>query len=233
MKTIINHHLFTQTTLDSGSLTMLGSIISTLSKVGEYEIAVLRGEQVKKIMHLIVDDNCKSMQLNIDLAAPKTQSEKNCGCKKENSNQLTRFALNPQGHVLFYVSRGSGGYWVSAGMDNKKVFDSRQLNQGDIFVANLIRPGTYLVTNTNTQANGKIVVAYPETGKLPFRQSGPVEIECTEVFNPDKIEIQPSQGQIYRIKSQSRIKIELVKPDNGPAGADQPRAIGWRKPSSP
>jgi hypothetical protein len=234
MKAFIHHHLFTQTSLDSGSLTMLGAVIHNFSEPGKYQGRVLRGTQTTASFRLTVNQDCPAMQVNIDLAtlalpAPE-HVEDELGCREPGRH----FAVNPKGHVVFYVSQGAGGFTVRVGrVDEGHVataFDSSELKEGDLFAVTMVRPGTYSVTNINTGAKGEIVVTSPRVGKVPYRPPQPVEIEClNDEFKPDNIRIEPAQGQVYRFKTQSRIKVGLVKPDNGPKGASQQRIAEWRK----
>jgi len=113
--------------------------------------------------------------------------------------------VNPKGYAVFHVSHGAGGYAVRAGrLDGKskdEPFDSRELKEGGMFAATLIRPGIYSVVNANTKVRGKIGVAYPKIEKTsPYRPSDPVSIRCTKkVLEPGKIEIGPAQRNAERI----------------------------------
>ncbi len=78
MKAFINHHLFTQTSLDSGSLTMLGSVIHTLPKPGEYEGRVILGTQTTATFRLSIGTDFRATQVNIDLALRDT-AQWTCG----------------------------------------------------------------------------------------------------------------------------------------------------------
>jgi hypothetical protein len=113
------------------------------------------------------------------------------------------------------------------------LFDSRELTEGDIFAVTMIRPGTYSVTNVHADTRGEIVVTYPKLGKVPYRPSNPITIDCTKkAFNRKEIKIAPAQGQVYHIKTRSRIKIELLRPDDGASKAKQ-KAARRRKKATP
>lgn len=230
MKAYIKRHLITQTSLDSGALTMLGSVVHSFSEPGEYLVTILRHNEAVGRFQLTVEKECPAMQVDIDLATLHRLA-----LRHPEGEVRKRFEVNPKGYAVFSVTRGAGGYALVAsrmGRERKsEPFDSRELKEGDLFAATLIRPGTYSVTNVNTGAKGQIVVAYPKIGKRPYRPPDPVPIECTEkALEPENIEIKATQGQVYRFKTPSRIKIELLKPDDGPEGARQARIVGWRKP---
>ena len=229
MKAFINWHMFTQTSLDSGSLTMLGAVIHNFSEPGEYLGTISRKGKAVGDFHLTVDKECPAMQVNIDLATLHRRSSDKC-----ESEPGKRLKVNPKGYAVFYVSQGAGGYAVVLGTLRGKrqveVFDSRTLKEGDLFAVTLIRPGTYSVTNVKTDAKGEVVVAYPRTRKVPYRPPKPVTIECTEKrLRPNKIKIEPAQGQVYRLKVPSRITIELVKPDVGPRRTRQEERTARRR----
>lgn len=85
-----------------------------------------------------------------------------------------------------------------------------------IFSAMVIRPGTYLITNTINDAKAELVINYPELGKMK-KILIPINIESnTKEIVPNKINIDPSQGLIFRINTLSRIRIELTKPEDRP-----------------
>ncbi|MFX0201159.1 MAG: hypothetical protein ACFFCW_34005 [Candidatus Hodarchaeota archaeon] len=230
MKAFINWHIFTQTGLDSGSLTMLGAVIHKFPESGEYMGTILRENKDVGSFRLSVDKDCPAMQVDIDLAALYRSARERNRCESSG-----RFVVNPNGYVVFYVSHGPGGYAVTVGTigekgEAKQLFDSRKLRQGDMFAVTMIRPGIYSVTNVNTGAKGEIVVAYPKVGKVAYRPPNPASIECTEkAFTPDKIKIEPAQGQVYVFKTLSRIKIALIKADEGPSEKRRQKISGQKK----
>lgn len=249
-KAYINHHLLTQTSLDSGALTMLGTVIHNFSEPGEYKGSVILGRRTVGEFYLTVDKECKATQVNIDLSILHQLASKHRKIIEK------RFVVNPKGYAVFHVSRGAGGYAILVGKIGEKsesgMFDSRELKKDDLFAVTLIRPGTYSVTNVNTKAKSEIVVTYPKIEKIrkPYYPPEPILIECTKkAFEPGKImekafeqnkstkkafkqgriEIKPAQGQVYHIRTQSRIKIRLVRPDDGPKGPRQPRIARWER----
>lgn len=144
-----------------------------------------------------------SNQINIDL-----------------SNIMSIYTLTKGDYAVFYVSTGAGGYSIEIYRFEKgsqlKTFDSKELKEGVIFSAMVIRPGTYLITNTLNDAKAELVINYPELGKMK-KILIPINIESnTKEIVPNKINIDPSQGLIFRINTLSRIRIELTKPEDRP-----------------
>jgi hypothetical protein len=228
-KVLVNRHLFTQTNVDSGSLTMLGVVVHRFPEPGEYMGVVERGRETRSF-RLTVDEGSSVMQADIDLATLSGGHvhDADCGCHHKESAADRAFVVNPSGYVVFHVSSGPGGYAVRVGRLEKPdaaVFDSTRLEGDDLFAVTLIRPGRYSVKNVASGARGEIVVAYPTVGKKPRPPVDAVEIECTEkTLRPPKIKILAAQGQVYRFRAPSRIAIELVEPDDGPKSARPKRA---------
>ena len=222
---MINRYMFSQVNFDSGSLGVLASVVHKFPELGTYHGAVLRGTNIVGRFSIVVSDcptptatsfgelqqNVRIDLNNLDLPVSKHLESQTCNC----------FMLKPGGYAVFHVSTGAGGYAVEIRKTGKerggvKVFDSRELKGEDMFTATVIRPGTYSIINMSTKAKGELVVAYPEIGKIP-RQPEAVSIECTESeLTPNKIRINPTQTLLFRFKTSSRIKIELVKPEDRP-----------------
>ena len=180
MKLTFDQNLFTQVGLDSGSLTILGSVIHSFHEPGEYRGSVHKAGGEQAVFYLSVDKNSSVAQANIDLASLREYSDATqkecCDDSKEN-----RFTVNPRGYVLFHVSSGSGGFSVHvrrAEEDPKeKVFNSEELGEGDIFSTSIIRPGTYSVANRLAKTKAELVVSYPEIGKTAYRPPAPVHVQ--------------------------------------------------------
>jgi len=238
MKAQFNRHLFTQTNVDSGALTLHGMVIHTFREPGEYQVALLWNNETIRRFPLIVDDQAETMQVNIDLAA----------LHRPGTQHTEEYMLKPGGSAVFHVGRGTGGYAVIAtrlgepqpheghGKRPERAatpmpFDSRELREGDMFAVTLLRPGVYSLTNNTVRAKGNLVVTYPKPRGRHEAAPEPVTVECTEKgFVPERVELQPFQGLLFRVSAPSRIRIDLVKPDDGPEGPRSPGLTGWRKP---
>ncbi|MGI0019757.1 MAG: hypothetical protein ACREAY_04745 [Nitrososphaera sp.] len=227
MKAIINRHLFSQNSIDSGSITMHSTVVHKFSEPGEYLGKVIRGKDIVGQFRIIVgkrQDAAASQQkspasplsptqVHVDLRQLEAPT-----ARRPESSQMSanRFTIGADGYAVFKVSTGAGGYAVEvykAGeKEGAKVFDSRELNGDDLLYALLLRPGTYSVVNAVTNARAELVVAYPEKG-MP-RNLEPVRIECGNSFAPEKINTKPMQGIVFSFKAPSRIKIDLVRPED-------------------
>lgn len=239
MNVTLDPNLYKQIGLDSGSLTMLGTIVHNLPEVGEYRGVLHRGREIESTFSITVDKASSAAQVNIDLSRLVETAKQKEDCSTGPQETANHFVVNPKGYVVLHVSGGSGGYYViiekAEDKQRTKPFDSRQLKEGDLFAAIMLRPGTYSVANQKTNAKGQLVVEYPVVGKFLAKASAktlsPIRVDCTsEKFEPNHVEIQPGHGLVFQPKVPSRIKIELLKADDGPEKPAIPVRDGWRKP---
>jgi hypothetical protein len=237
MNMTFDQNLFTQVNLDSGSLTMLGSVIHSFPEPGEYRGSVHKAKGEQAVFYITVDKDSSVAQANIDLASLREYSSATqgdcCGDSQEN-----RFTVNPKGYVVFHVSSGTGGFSVHvrrAQEDPKeKVFNSEVLGAGDFFTASILRPGTYSVVNRQGKVRAELVVSYPVVGKTAYRPPAPVHVPVgPNGFEPARLELKPGQGVVFDIKAKSRILIELQKPDDGPGNNRTAPSRGWSKNTLP
>jgi hypothetical protein len=250
MNLTFDQNVFTQVGLDSGSLTVLGSVVHSFQEPGEYRGSVHKVDGGQAVFYITVDKNSPAAHVNIDLATLKEFSEKSeedC-CDEETVNHFT---VNPKGYAVFHVSAGSGGFSVHVRRTeedpNEKVFNSQQLGEGDIFSAVILRPGTYSMSNRlgadsekgkekeKEKERARAVVSYPEMDKTAYRPPEPVRVQVSpRGFEPARISLKPAQGLVFDIKTSARIVIELVEPDDGPRDdKPTPRRRGWMKNSLP
>lgn len=220
MKPMLDQHMFTQIGLDSGALTILGAVVHNFPERGAYRGVVLRNDRIETTFYLMVDENSPASQVHIDLARLNDLPSKAC-CTSDHPEPGPHFVVNPKGYAVFYVSSGAGGYAVHVGTidagPKPKSFDSRELREGDLFSATLLRPGKYVVTNVKTESKLEIEVAYPRMGKTAYSPPDPIKIECTsDGIRAEHTKLRPAQGQLYHFKTPSRIIIDLVEPNDGP-----------------
>ena len=214
-----DRHLYTQLGLDSGALTMLGALVHSFEEAGEYRGTARRGDLPEATFRVSVDPDCAIAQADIDLAALVDDDDR-CG------DDVRRFTVHPRGFAVFRVSKGSGGYWVNVRRADEdravKAYDSRRLEQGDIFSAMLLRPGRYSIENALSKARGEVTVAYPTTGKTAYRPPPPLEAECGETIKPKAIHLKPVQGLNIHATGPARVRISLLEPDDGPRSRPGP-----------
>lgn len=208
-----DQHLYTQIGLDSGALTQLGAVVHAFGEPGEYRGTARRGDLPEATFQVSVDPGCAIAQVNIDLAM-LVEDDDPCG------DDTRRFTVHPQGFAVFRVSKGSGGYSVNVRRADEnravKAYDSRRLEEGDIFAAMLLRPGRYSIANELSKARGEVTVAYPTVGKTAYRPPAALHVDCGDSIKPSAIRLKPAQGLNIHATGPARIAIELVEPDDGP-----------------
>ena len=210
---MINRFIFSQTNLDSGSLTVLASIVHRFSEQGLHYCKIKRGnKEVGSFQILVGDEPAFPASVKIDLKLmasefPEPSGSEACNCLN----------VSAGGYALFFVSSGVGGYTLEMTMPEargKAVFDSQKLTGDDMFVATLLRPGAYKVTNVLTKAQAELRVTYPEIGKTK-RTAEPLKLDCSEKeISPANASVNPGQGTVFSFKVPSRIKIELSSPED-------------------
>lgn len=233
MKAGIDPQIFKQVSFDSGSVTMLASVVHGFSEPGIYLGAVRRGNGIVGRFSIEVKDTETSLQTPSQLGKrtaflSATDAQASVDLKlldvpadRHLENEVyKRYPIPKDGYAVFYVPSSPGGYSVELRKirENSKPvidFNSRILRKGDIFTAVVLRPGRYSVKNTQNKAEGKLTVAYPEKGKVP-KEPQAVSIECAKQFTPNSIEIQPTQGLVFHVNAPSRIKIKLIEPSDKP-----------------
>ena len=227
----INRFLFSQSTIDSGSLTPHSTLVCKFTDPGEYQGIIMKGSGIVSRFKLNVLDERPSSRLSSLSTINSKETSQLTDVNKQvsdTSNQInidlsnimSTYTLRKGDYAVFYVSTGAGGYSIEIYRFEKgsqiKTFDSKELKDGVIFSAMVIRPGTYLITNTINDAKAELVINYPELGKMK-KILIPINIESnTKEIVPNKINIDPSQGLIFRINTLSRIRIELTKPEDRP-----------------
>jgi len=227
----INRFLFSQTTIDSGSLTPHSTLVCKFTDPGEYQGIIMKGSGIVSRFKLNVLDERPSSRLSSLSTINSKETSQLTDVNKQvsdTSNQInidlsnimSTYTLRKGDYAVFYVSTGAGGYSIEIYRFEKgsqiKTFDSKELKDGVIFSAMVIRPGTYLITNNLNDAKAELVINYPELGKMK-KILIPINIESnTKEIVPNKINIDPSQGLIFRINTLSRIRIELTKPEDRP-----------------
>ncbi len=236
MKPILNPLVFSQINLDSASLTMLTSTVHNVSEAGIYDGTIKRGSDTVGLFRLSAIDvstNCcteAKSQVNIDLKSLDLPAADHIESLSNNC-----FQLKTGGYAVFHVSGGAGGYSVElqkTGEQKTKVFDSKKLGETDNFIATVLRPGTYNITNVDNKTNAELVVAYPEIGKIP-KQPQAIKVECNaKAITPEKIKINPTEPLLFSFKTPSRIKIELTKPEDRPRKIEQPKTTKQTKAQS-
>ena len=263
MNSISDLPVFTQTSFDSGALSGLGAVVHRLTQAGEHRVTVLQGEKPIQTFPMRVTAKpaqppalgphplpaaAGPVELHVDLGRALAAPGQVAALRPED------MAVVEQGYAVFHAPPGSSGLAVQLNAPQAETgapsFDSRKLQNGDIFAVTLLRPGRYSLTNSlhsagappapgGTGVQGEIRVSYPVIGDKPYSPPDPLQVQVGEGgFQPSSIQLQPMQGLIFHIgNTAARIQIELVEPDDGPPAGPAPRGHGplfrWQRPTPP
>ena len=245
-----DRYLFTQLGLDSAALTRLGSIVHGPREPGEYRGTVRgAGKLPEATFYVSVDPDCAVAQVDIDLArlmgepgrGAATPPASDCGCGGGAAGAgggVPRFIVHPKGYLVFHVGAGAGGFSVNLRRAEEdpghKAWDSRvQLQRGDIFAAVVMRPGDYEMRNLLTGARAELAVAYPVVGETAFKPPPALHVQCGKAFEPSAVRLLPTQGLNVHVEEAAHLRIELLRPDDGPQGDRPPTRGGWKKRGLP
>jgi hypothetical protein len=236
MKPVMDTTLFREATIDSGALAVRSSIIHRIVEPGMYRGWLYRGtaqvgtfslDVLSGTSAVLADKNVPS-QVAIDLSAL------DISYGGRGKGPVAPFALQTEGHVVFYVSTGLREYAVKLFRADKKkaselVFDSQKLGKGDIFIAHVMRPGRYTVQNTSGKGTADLTVEYPEKGKNHPRME-PVHVECKAGFSKsEKITVQSLQAVMFSFAQEGRITIALKEAIDRPRQPKKSSAVTTKK----
>jgi hypothetical protein len=240
MKAAINRALIEQTTFDSATPTGTAVVVHRFEQSGEYDINVMRDDEVIDRLRLNVPEQPTSERGEAQAAGATTgQALPGAVAVVDLASAIVkpatdrRLAIAAGGYVTFTAPAGAvrlGATVARAGAEEGDVeFDSRRLRPGDLFAVTLIRPGRYVATNTAIGASLDIQVTYPVIGSTPYRPPDPANVECNaDGFSVDALTLGPAQGVVFHISTETRIQIELAEPDDGPSPATGPLASWGR-----
>ena len=211
--------LYTQFGLDSGSLTMLGTIVHRVTEPGVYRITAMRDGEFAGEVDVLVDAASGSAQLDIDLASmgPGGVAGRSGCCGPVKGPDVLRAG----GYLTLRVGSGNGGLSATVGRvefdasGGGALFDSRELGPDDVFAALVLRPGRYSLEDRGSGAKGSLVVAYP-SGRAREKTSDVVAVSLPKGFAPREVVAAAGQPITFTGGRSSRVVIELEKPDDGP-----------------
>jgi hypothetical protein len=196
MKARVNLALLKLNHLDSGALTPLATVLHQFGTLGSYRVNIHRsGKPIAETSFSVVEDG--PTQLDIDLATSNLSARASCDC--DGSSGVA--TVSPKGYVLFYASAGAGYSVIVVDNEQRPVFDSTNLNKGDLFACTLLEPGVYEMRSANGTARTDVNVLLPtekHSGKLR-------ELEAQQVtwtganFQPENFNLISSQGLVVSV----------------------------------
>ncbi len=201
---------FTQIGLDSGALGALGTVVHRFNEAGRYLATVLAdGREVAEVEITVAEGGRPAMQVDLADAAEHRHVDK-C-CDKHEAD------LDVGGYGSFYVGSGNRRYAVVVRSTGKRgvEFDSRRLQEGDLFAATVLRPGMYEITNEHGKGAMGLEVRYVRRGRTKYEPAKPLKVKIGETFAQDILKAGPAQGLIFEATGPTRAIVRLIEPDDG------------------
>ncbi|NND03172.1 MAG: hypothetical protein HKN91_10330 [Acidimicrobiia bacterium] len=201
---------FTQIGLDSGALGALGTVVHQFKEPGSYIATVLAdGREVAEQTITVAEGGRPALQIDMADIADDRSSEKCCDQHPPE--------LDVGGYASFYVGVGNKRYAVVVRRAGKRgvEFDSRRLQEGDLFAATVLRPGKYRITNEHGKGAMGLEVRYVRRGRSKYEPAKPLKVKIGESLAKDVLKAGPAQGLIFEATGPTRAIVELVEPDDG------------------
>lgn len=230
MQKFLNKSVFEQVACGSAQINTMGYVAHPISEPGEYFGTVWKGKQETGEFRILCKEGIETAQVDIDLFAQNQVYA--ILSKKKNLSQT--FRLAPGGYIMLYASQGMEGFYVTlekeSGDKRKKVFDSRNLDKGDIFIALPGRPGNYSFTEQKSGSKGRIQVKSPvKPGAGVYQAPEALQVGFSgKKFEKTEIVADSFQGIVFQItEPASQITVRLD--DSGP----KPRVKRPEEPQKP
>jgi hypothetical protein len=215
----IPYPLYTQHDLDSGALTMKCVVAHPMVERGAYRGTLAIGDDPRATFLVEVSSPEDSPQAMIDAHELQLLAR-----HAPPDGIAKRVRVRQGGFVVLHVSAGEGGHHVTfQGADSgREDWDSRRLEQGDIFSAVPLRPGTYSLANRLAERSPatSVTVSYPDPRQVSSdsARARPRYLHYDrQGFSQGAVELQPGQGLVITVREAARFTLTLTRPDHGPA----------------
>jgi hypothetical protein len=216
--------LLTVIDLDSAALSGTATVLHPLSSVGTWRLTVHQAEdQPLAIVDLIVREDASAKRASLDLdAAARTAPTRQAG------EPAASHTLRPGAYVQLHGAEVGLFAMLRQPDTSRIVWDSRNLQPGDLFGFLPLRPGRYSLSNTLSAASCPVTVTYPDPRTnqgSPRHRHDSVWLRARQPggFDPPTLTVASAQAILVEPMAPSRFTFQLQEPDDGPV--DLPR---WR-----
>jgi hypothetical protein len=233
VKAFINTRFLNQTEFDSAAPWGAAVVAVELEQPGTYELAVGRkGKPFVRLPFAVGPEPAPPGEKAAPAGAPEQDMRRAVSVDlfklaRRNATLPELPSLAGKGWVSFSSAQPLPDHHVALRATGSRTdaFDSRKLGERSVFGLTLIRPGRYALENEIAGSKAEIVVSYPKRGKTAYRPPDPLQVKVTkDGFGRDSFALSPGQGIVFRFATESRIRIRLVEPDDGPGGERGPSA---------
>jgi hypothetical protein len=243
--TFLDKRFLQQTSFDSAVPTGTAVVAHELEPNSAYELSLARDDEIVSSVPVVATPMPEVDPSAEGQAAESVRSVRRAVTAVDLSKLLRpggrpseKPSVAPGGWVSFTSSRPVADHHVvvrrtkDARGGGEDVFDSRRLGERSVFAVTLLQPGRYSVENDIGGAKADVVVSYPQVGDAPYRPPDPLQVEVTgDGFGQERLLLSPAQGIVFRFRTEARIRIELVEPDEGPDPQPRPQARFRKSPA--
>lgn len=226
---VLNRAVFTRSSFESGSLTVLTSLFHRFPRTGRYRAHVQHASRPLRDLTVVVDEASSRLQANLDLS--NLDDERGCCCDDEGNVDL---AVN--GVVGFYPSTGVGGYRVvvtdvttraeQAEGGHEVVLDNEKgVPAGDYFAVVLTRPGSYVLAARNARTELKVTL--PQRERLRTDEPTLVVLN-SDGFTPRSLNLLAGRALVIQCDIDAELRLELVQAEDGEE-PERPRRRTYRR----
>jgi hypothetical protein len=209
---------FNQIGLDSGALGRLGAVVHRFDEPGHYfGVAASNGTPVGDFAVVVAEGAPPNALLDLTRVR-RGRGGTDCGCggvTVDNHGAVVSVAAG--GHVTFHVGLGTGRWStvVTEAHSGRSEFDSQRLDEGDLFAATILRPGSYSVRNAYSTEATSLAVRYVRPDNEPYRPGEPIRLRMGDRASRATVRLSPAQGLVFEATTETRVVIELREPDDG------------------
>ncbi len=212
---MIRAEVFNQIGVDSAALGLLSSSVHRFDRPGRYVGTAFVGDDARGEYEILVDESGPP-SAHVDLSSFGRQRRHQADACCEDSPDPTRraFHVGKGGSVSFYVGSGTQRWGTVIGDPSERSaeFDSRRLQEGDMFAASVLRPGQYSVRNADGDGRTELIVRGVKPGKEPYRPADPIRTKMAATAGRKSMRLGQAQGVIFTASTPMRVVIELDKP---------------------
>jgi hypothetical protein len=194
---------------DSGELTVLAHVIHRFERARGYRGSIIVDDAVTGTFSLVVSDHAAE-QVNIDLGGVDDPRAPYVG--PPGVAELTPFRLRTGGYAVFYVSGSPARHAAVLATDvnaQAPAFDTRRLGPGDLFVVTPLRPGAYVLANTENNTRGEVVI---DARGAELAPAPALEVTCGDAgFEPAQLSAGAGRAQVYHCEVPARVTLTPVR----------------------
>ncbi len=211
MNSTLNRNFLRHKNTKQDGFNNLCTIIHQLGEAAQYQGEVYLKKQFLGSFTLIVTKDASNTEIHIDVSVFDPISQLNLsGAVIVNPT----YQLQEKGYLVLYASGQQNGFHVILKQADTtglvEVFDTRNLNKGDMVVLTPVYPGSYIVKNEEGGSLLGLTVKQHEKGKSPHPLTfNPVNVTLAESgFEPKNASVSQLQPLLINIQAAACISLK-------------------------